>query len=724
MRVAFRVDASLRIGSGHVMRCLTLANALRKRGVSCFFICREHEGNLIERIRQEIYEVVVLPRAVQEDTDKDFGQPIPAHSHWLGASWQADMQQTIAAIADDSLDWLIVDHYALDKRWEEKLRSHVKKIMVIDDLADREHDCDLLLDQNLVANLQTRYDEHVPAHCACLLGPEYALLQPEYAELHPRTSPRIGPVQRILVFFGGVDQHNLTGLALAALLRVDRNDIAIDIVISPQSPNAAMIRAQAQQNANFTVVDRLPSLAPLMLKADLAIGAGGATSWERCCLGLPTLVITLAENQRPIAEKLHQRGLVRWLGHYETVTEDSIFHALLVVIEDAGMEDWSRACMELTDGQGVERVASILTLNADTQLKSRLARFDDEDLLFRWANDPMVCQNAFNSEKISIETHKRWFYSRLRDHERCRIYIAETENTLAIGQVRFELSENGWSIDYSLSKAARGYGLGKKILEVALLEFRRIETGVLLFDDVKKDNNRASEVFESFALKRDVRDGRWSIAVCSDSGSWINPWIAKLLLQWMEMGHQCIWSHDAEALPGGDLCFYLSYGKIVGKEVRDKYRNNLVVHESNLPKGKGWSPLTWQILEGKSLIPITLIEADDRVDSGPIYAQVSIEFMGHELVDELRGKQADATVELCRAFVNEYPAIAERSRQQEGGETFYSRRRPVDSRLDTNKPILELFNLLRIVDNKKYPAYFEMHNREYRITIESLKKHE
>ncbi|WP_393011433.1 formyltransferase family protein [Limnothrix redekei] len=168
------------------------------------------------------------------------------------------------------------------------------------------------------------------------------------------------------------------------------------------------------------------------------------------------------------------------------------------------------------------------------------------------------------------------------------------------------------------------------------------------------------------------------------------------------------------------MCFYLSCGQIVSGEVLAQFRNNLVVHESDLPSGKGWSPLTWQILEGRDRIPVTLFEAADQVDSGDIYLQEWLEFEGHELIDELRQAQAAATLRLCREFVNRYPELLQSAKQQNGQESFYPRRTPENSRLDSSQPLAEQFNLLRIVDNEKYPAFFKLNGRQYSLKVECL----
>lgn len=324
--VVFRADASRVIGSGHVMRCMTLADALHDRGAAVLFVCREHDGHLCDVIRARGFAVSRLPLREHVPIDEDG----LAHSAWLGGSWQDDAAGTRAAVEAWSRtpEWLVVDHYALDHRWQHTLRPLAGRLMVIDDLADRTHECDLLLDQNLVAQMDTRYADKVPQACGLLLGPGYALLQPIYAELRERTAPRHGPVRRLFVFFGAGDRQDLTGRSLRAFLSMGRLDIAVDVVLSPGSPHEDEIRRQFESWPNIHIHSGLPALAPLMAAADLAIGAGGATSWERLCLGLPSIVITLADNQIPIAKELQARGLVEWLGDSEHVTTADLASAL------------------------------------------------------------------------------------------------------------------------------------------------------------------------------------------------------------------------------------------------------------------------------------------------------------------------------------------------------------------------------------------------------------
>jgi len=225
MNFAFRTDASKKIGSGHLLRCLTLAKTLRVQGNKCQFIIRKQQGNLIKKIKNENFEVAVLSNI------KNIKNSNSIYSNWPNVEWNKDAKQTRNILKEKKIDWLVLDHYGIDKRWEKKLRKYTGKIMVIDDLAKRSHDCDLLLNQNLSASLKKRYQKILPKNCNVLLGPEYALLQKEYADLHLSAPPRIGPVKHILVYFGATDQTNLIKLVISAFLQLERKDIELEIIV-------------------------------------------------------------------------------------------------------------------------------------------------------------------------------------------------------------------------------------------------------------------------------------------------------------------------------------------------------------------------------------------------------------------------------------------------------------------------------------------------------------
>lgn len=376
MKVAFRADASLQMGSGHVMRCLTLADALKAQGADCHFISREHPGHLLEVIRQRGYKVNSLVASVQTAQEAiknivnaaSIPQQEPPHAAWLGNTWQVDAQETSAILTSLQPDWLVVDHYALDQRWEEALAPHYRKLLVIDDLADRPHRCNLLLDQNLGRQPQD-YAGLVPAHCQLFIGPHVALLRPEFAALRPYSLQRrqAQPVLRqLLITMGGVDQPNATGQVLQALKTCALPaDCRITVVMGLTAPWLQNVRELAAQMPWPTeVVVNVNDMAQRMADSDLAIGAAGSTSWERCCLGLPTLMVVLAENQHPGAQALEAARAVRLIG----VVSDIAIQLPLAVAELIDSDYQSRmslAASAITEGQGVGKILQTMgVLNA------------------------------------------------------------------------------------------------------------------------------------------------------------------------------------------------------------------------------------------------------------------------------------------------------------------------------------------------------------------------
>lgn len=498
--VCFRVDASTTIGSGHFMRCLTLAAALRSRGVTCRFITRAHEGTLAGLARSLGFDVVELPLGIVtgDETRGDYAS-------WIGGTWDEDARQTRDAIGPQGAAWIVVDHYGLDDRWESAVRDSCERLLVIDDLADRPHDCDLLLDQNLIAGMQSRYDGLVPDSCGLVLGSQFVLLQPDYAELHDRMPPREGAIARVLVYFGGADRQDLTGKSLRALVAIGREDLAIDVVINPESPFAPGIRDLAGQWPQIVVHERKKSLAALMVRADLALGAGGATSWERCCLGLPTLLVTLAANQRPIARELDRRGLARWIGDVDSITAPDFDRALRSVLSEPLVPDWSRRAAAMVDGRGADRVCAYLTLHSETPLSARFATVEDEALTFDWANDRLSRQNAFSPELIPAEVHHQWYRSRLRDLDNCAIFILTASDEVPVGQVRFDRRQQGWEISYMLDSRCRGRGLGVMLLRAAMAELKRIDPDAICFGKVKSVNTASRRVFERLGFACEIK---------------------------------------------------------------------------------------------------------------------------------------------------------------------------------------------------------------------------
>ncbi len=375
MNVVIRADAAVHIGSGHVMRCLTLADELRGRGAEITFICRDWEGHLQKHILAKGYNCILLNRP-----SKAYSEPNNEYAAWLGVRKAQDAAETLAAIAEyipeKRVDWCITDHYGIDAAWHGIIRQKVHRIMVIDDIANRRHDCDILLDQNLYDNPQDRYkscvSSRVPSNCRLLLGPEYALLRPEFREARERLGSRLirtGSVERIMVFFGGSDPSNETAKAVKALQMLGSEqiaqDIQADIIVGIANPHRAEVEQLCALSPNLHFHCQVPNMADFMCNADLALGAGGSTTWERCALGLPTLAVIIAENQAEMTETAARHGLQWNLGWYHSITAETIAEELRHIIASDNIHAMSIHAMSsrvqtVVDGFGAQRVTELL----------------------------------------------------------------------------------------------------------------------------------------------------------------------------------------------------------------------------------------------------------------------------------------------------------------------------------------------------------------------------
>lgn len=359
MKVAFRVDASFEIGTGHFMRCLTLADHLSTIGFTVLFLCRHLPTHLRHALITRRFPLIDLSVSSGPPPGPDETSPL-AHASWLGASQSTDAEACKLVLHEENVDWLVVDHYALDKCWENALRSVVRRLMAIDDLADRDHDCDVLLDQNFYPDIGKRYAGRVSDSCVMLLGPRFSLLRDEFRTWRTRANVRSAGVCRLLVFLGGVDATNFTGRILVAIHKLAFQRVLVDVVVGAQHPCLIEIRTLCAEQG-FVLHVQSSNMAELMANADLAIGATGATSWERCCLGLPSVTVSLAENQIDIASGLEMTGASVYLGHGASVDFDRVCERLSALIERPDeIKAMSERAFALVDGDGVIRVGQVL----------------------------------------------------------------------------------------------------------------------------------------------------------------------------------------------------------------------------------------------------------------------------------------------------------------------------------------------------------------------------
>lgn len=339
------------------MRCLGLAQELRRRGAKVRFTCRPQAGDLIDLLGREGFVVHRLPEGGGADAGDD---PAPTRHHrWLGGHWRRDAENVVAA-AGGPVDWIVVDHYALDARWELHVTQVARRVMAIDDLADRRHDCALLLDAGLHADARALYRPLIGRACQPLFGSQFALLRPEFAQAREALAERDGRIRRILISFGGADAHDLTSRAVQALLDMGHDAPAADVVLGRSHPQAAQIEASCQGTANITVHRQVSDMAALMARADFALGAGGTTVWERCCLGLPGVVVCVADNQALWVQALADRGAA--VGLEAAEASPATFQRVLrrYLADPAATAEMSGRAAALNDGLGARRVSDAL----------------------------------------------------------------------------------------------------------------------------------------------------------------------------------------------------------------------------------------------------------------------------------------------------------------------------------------------------------------------------
>ena len=568
MRVVIRVDASNLIGSGHVMRCLILAEMLAKDGRQVSFICRDLPLNLSKTISSRGFECKLLPFSEEQKEAYLSQKPNDNYDIWRGVSQEFDVEQTMGVISDKNLDLLIVDHYGIDAQWEKIFRPYVDKIMVIDDLANRKHDCDILLDHNYYCDLEARYDNLVPSTCKKLLGPKHALINPKLKQVMESRIKKgkyldiPEKIENILVFLGGMDSKNYTDQVLSKALQESQIDGCLfNIVLGKNNPNKQMLKQKYAMYDNIVFHVQPSYYFRLLEQSDIAIGASGVAQLERLYIGLPSIIIPISENQ------------------------------------------------------------------------------------LRIANDA----------------------SSLRGVALLSIKILD-----------------------SLSKL----GQGKRYRKTEILE---ISCGIFLVEN--------------------------AINIITPKGGWFYPHAVALKHKMRECKLSVNLLSDHKLLPRNNyITFYLSYPKIVPHDYLQLSFSNVVVHASDLPMGKGWSPWVWGVTEGKDDVTLSLFEVIQELDAGPVYMKEGLHFEGNELLDEIRIKLSEKICEMCLAY-SQTPQNF-KAKKQVGTTSFYRKRNSLDSKINPNKTIVENFNLLRVVDNDAYPAFFDYKGCQYKLMITKTKVNE
>lgn len=447
MRVLIRSDASSTIGSGHIARLLPLARALRKQGSHVAFACRLLSGHRLEALAGEGFETFALPpRYPGEDPQQAIESMLP---------WQADIDALANVLHDPTgFDWIIVDHYGLDHHWQTAARRWAPRIAAVDDLATRRYTVDLLLNQNLSGTPQA-YVALLDPGCQTLLGPRFAMLREEFCAPAITIKPR---AKRVLVNFGGFDAAMQTHHAMLAL--ADFNELDVDFVAGTDNPAWAQMIAMAANHSNWRLHRFVSDFSRLMREADLFIGAGGGTSWERAALGLPTICMAVSNNQQANGEAMAGSGAHVYLGAREQVSVAQLREAIGFVAGNEGIrQSLAMHSRQLVDGRGAQRVAVAL---AGAVLQLRRATSSDAQLLFEGRNAQAVRRGSLESGVIEWSAHQPWLSASLNNPDRL-LLIAEADDG-PVGVLRYDLRGCAAEVSIYLFEDRLGLGWGRALL--------------------------------------------------------------------------------------------------------------------------------------------------------------------------------------------------------------------------------------------------------------------
>jgi len=354
-RIVFRVDSSTAIGAGHVMRCLSLARYYRQQGLEVLFICRQLPGSLINHIESSGFCVKRLPLRAQATVSASNR----SDDEWLGIDYQTEIDESKAIISTLAPQWVVVDSYGIDKAWHNEVIKMGVKLLVIDDLANRSLRGNIVLNQNLAPNIKHRYQSLIGQQTTLLLGPSYSLLRQEFRKLYVRLKPfneRLNnPV--LTIAFGGSDVVNETIKALKAALKVADNKTIINVIVGQHYPHYEQLCADYKEIKHLNILKQINNVAQILMNSTIAIGAVGTMTWERCCLGIPSIVATIADNQREVAYHLASLGYHDYVGHFDETTTQHYERALSRLLNSSNqMINQHQLLTNTVDGNGVERV--------------------------------------------------------------------------------------------------------------------------------------------------------------------------------------------------------------------------------------------------------------------------------------------------------------------------------------------------------------------------------
>ena len=476
IRLLIRADASVQMGTGHIMRCLAIAQAVQHNGGIVHFAAATCPKVLSDRLMKEGFRIHTV-----SNTPDVFNT-------------EEDLEVTLKIAQKLKPEWICVDGYQFGSAYQKVLKEAGYKVVFIDDFGHAEfYSADFVLNQNISAQFDW-YQRRSP-QTQLLLGERYTLLRNEFMLWKRWRRSVQNTVRYILITLGGSDSDNITAWILEALQLVKIPSLHLTVVIGGSNPHHKSLECLAHKCIHsIKLLKDVADMPQLIAEADLAIAAGGSTNWELALLGLPSLILTLAENQSAIAQTLHEKGIVISLGHVEEVKqEDFLYQFESLCYDRQKREKMSQAGQALIDGKGCDRILAKLQ---EAPLRLRPVSDKDCKLIWYWSNEPTTRKASFQTALISWEDHTQWFQQKLQDLD-CYFWIAMNEQDQPIGQVRLEaISPQVAQISISIDTKYRRNGFGTHLLTLGVQTFLSQTQFLSISAWIKSDNLASCQMFE------------------------------------------------------------------------------------------------------------------------------------------------------------------------------------------------------------------------------------
>ena len=707
----FRVDSSREIGIGHLIRCLNFGRYLHSNNYHVTFIVRDLPGNSINLIDKKFNKIILKDKNILKK------------NKWLGVSKNEEVSDLTKILKKIGKCFLIIDHYGIDYTIQKKLKHKCKKLICINDIPNRKFFCDIVINPNLVSK-RSNNSYHKNKNTIYLEGLEYNFLPTDYQELRRRSlQQKNNKLKNILVYFGGSDSKNLT---LNILNSISRNRYQITVIIHKNYRDYNLILNKFSKYKNIKIINKFTNIAKLMIYSDLLICSAGSVNWLRCYFGVPAITILTAQNQKIIYTSLNKINACIGIKKNQIKNLNNI-----IIDKKNSFLKMSYVSRNILLESGLEKIlGSIINdKNYHRNLELRNVNKNDINYLFKLENTKNVRVYFKNPKNINLSEHKKWFNKTL-NLETSIIFII-CLNKKNVGMLRVDnLNKNIVDLSILIHPKYSNSNLGNQSLSLLIHQIynKQIRAQVhvnnisanLLFKGLGFSTNKLTGKFNNLILDKSrhilmQKNGNKLVNIITSQNSWVVNYISLLKKIIRSNGYAMSLSFNADTKSSYYINFLLGYPRLLNKEQLQTNKYNLVIHESDLPKGKGFSPISWQILNNKNLIPVSMFEAVEKMDSGPIYIKDNINLKGTELSPEWRKLQAEKTISLCKRFLKNIDKI--KPQNQQGLESFYSKRDFKDSELNINKSLKSQFQLLRITDNDKYPAYFNFKNETYYLKI-------